>query len=149
MAQKQSQEDQAALAALLTADLDDLADLPAFTVFPPGNYDVSLGLATKMIGEHPSVEATLTLVAVCEMADPTQTPPAVGDECNTAFMMDNEIGQGKFKEFAQPLKAHFGVSKIGDLAGAIKGCVFNVTTNTRVDKKSKREYLEIIKLLVK
>ena len=136
------------LDSLLDLSLDDLADLPEFKVFPPGAHRVVIGLGTKEINKHPSVELKMKLVETVELADPSEEAVAAGTECSVAFMLDNEFGQGKFKEILKPLAAHTGLNKAGEVFEAANGLEVLVVTKTRQNKEKTQTYLDIVKLEV-
>ena len=93
------------LSGLLDSTLDDLADLPEFKTFQPGAHKVTINWEEKVINEHPSVEMKMKLIETLELADASGTPDAPGTETSVAFMLDNEIGQGKLKEVLKPIGA--------------------------------------------
>jgi len=79
---------------LLDVTLDDLEDLPAFVVFPPGAHLCLATLEQKKIGEKPAVELKLKLVEHIELADGAEEPCAAGDESSSLFFLDNVFGRG-------------------------------------------------------
>lgn len=132
--------------SLLDAKLDDLKDMPEFKVYPAGAFKVTMAGDAKKIGEHPAVEVTFTLVEVAELADPTATPPAVGDTCSVAFLLDNELGQGRLKEFLAPLREVFapGDTTIRQVLEASKGAEITIVTKLRADKNdATKKYLQV------
>lgn len=137
------------LNALLETSLDDLADLPEFLVYPPGAYRVSVELASKMVGEHPSIEAKFKVLEVRELSDATAVPPELGAESSMLFQMDNEFGQGKFKEFQKPLRDATGAANLAQLIELTKGMEFTIVTGIRQDKKDKEKfYLDVKKVIL-
>lgn len=109
----------------LDASLDDIADLPAFTAFPTGAYLINLqnGLEPKKIGDHPAIQAAMTLKEIIELhednLDDGEEPPKVGDVATQPFMMDNEFGAGNFKFFSTPI----AVNIIGDKRAKIRSII--------------------------
>ena len=136
------------LDSLLDISLDDLADLPEFKVFNPGAHRCTFKMESKAINNHPSVEVKLTLLETVELADASLEPDAAGTESSVAYMLDNEFGQGKFKEILKPLGAHYGMSKFGEIQEASAGAEVLVVTKTRQNKDKTQTYLEIVSLQV-
>lgn len=136
------------LSSLLDMKLDDLADMPEFKVFPPGAHRVTISWEQKKIGEHPAIELKMKLVETVELGNPTDTPCDAGTECSVAFMLDNEFGQGKFKEIAKTLAAHFGTSSVGKTLEASASAEVLVITKTRQNKEKTQTYLDVVKLEV-
>lgn len=136
------------LDSLLDLSLDDLADLPEFKVFPAGAHRCTMELQSKDINGHPSVELKLRLVETVELANPTDEPAAAGTESSVAFMLDNEIGQGKFKEILKPIAQHYGVGKFGEVQEACKGAEVLVVTKTRQNKEKTQTYLDVVSIQV-
>lgn len=130
--------------ALLDLQLDDLKDLPEFKVYPAGTHIVTIEFDRKVINEHPAIELKMKAVETEELANAADTPLATGDECNVAFMLDNEFGQGKLKEVMMPLSAAFGTESIGATMAAAKGATCRITTKLRTDKNDKdKKYLDL------
>ena len=136
------------LDSLLDISLDDLADLPEFKVFPAGAHRCSMSLESKDINGHPSVELKLRLLETVELASATDVAPEAGTESSVAYMLDNEFGQGKFKEILKPLGAHFGLNKFGEIQEAAKDCEVLVVTKTRQNKDKTQTYLDVVNLQV-
>ena len=137
------------MAALLDSTLDDLADLPEFKVFPAGAHKVSIvSLEPKKIGEHPAWEIRLKLIEHMELTNPSEEPMITGSECSASYMMDNEFGQGAFKDLCKPLAASTGMGSMRDLKDAVKGLEVIVVTKQRKNKDKTATYLDIKKLEV-
>ena len=134
--------------SILDSTLDDLADLPEFAVFPPGAHRVSIEFEQKEVNKHPSIEAKFKLLETVELADPTSDPVAAGTESSVLFMMDNEFGQGKFKEVIKPIAAHLGVTSIRQAIEGAKGMEVLVVTKLRQNKDKTATYMEIASLAV-
>lgn len=107
------------------ADLDDIDDLPSFAVFHSGSVLVNLSKQErKEVGDHDAWVVTATLK---DWLEPTELPlpgeklAGAGDVMDIAFMLDNEFGQGKMKEFLAPFKAKLGLTKTKELWEAIVG----------------------------
>lgn len=141
--------DMTSIDSLLDANLDDLADLPAFEVPPPGAYRASIvGFEKKQIGTHPAVEIKLRLLETLELTNPSDTPVKEGTECSVAYMLDNEFGQGNLKKILTPLAVPTGCSKLSEIMAASAGLEVMVVTKKRSNKEKTQEYLDIYKIEV-
>lgn len=127
--------------------LDDVPDLPSFTPVPTGGYIMGLdeGFEFKEINDHPAFAVRFFVKSVEELKpenlDAGEEPPKEGDTCNIAFLMDNEIGAGMFKKFAEPLQKHTGISSFKGLMAASKGLTVLVAmqrVSGKGDKKDQR-----------
>jgi len=107
--------------------LDDIEDLPGFGAFPTGAYRVALaqGIEFKKINEHPAMQVQMTLKEVLELdpknMDESENPPKEGDMATIAFLMDNTVGQGFYKNFAKPVYEHLGVKSHKEAIEQSKG----------------------------
>lgn len=134
---------------ILDATLDDLADLPAFEVPPAGAYHATiLSMESKKINEHPSMEIKFRLNSTLELANSADTPVADGTETSIAYMLDNEFGQGKFKEVVAPIAEHLGVKSIREVAENVKGLEVMLVTSVRKSKTSDATYLDVKKVQI-
>jgi hypothetical protein len=131
------------LDALLDATLDDLEDLPEFKPFTPGAHQCLATLEAKVVADHPSIELTLKLTETLEQGDPSATPSKPGDEANVLFMMDNTVGQGKWKKVAEVLHAALGTTTNRELVEQVQSMEVVIVSGIRVDKKSGREYMDL------
>jgi hypothetical protein len=133
--------------SLLDGTLDSLPDLKGFSVFPSGAYRVSLpdGLVEKQIGEHPAVELLMRCEEVLELTEPGEEAPAVGDECSSAFMLDNDTGLGFFKEIMKVIIPACGASNIRQAMEACKGMEFVAVLAKTHDKAKDRDYCNVKK----
>lgn len=120
---------------LLSADLDDLADLPSFETPPAGAYILEVTMDVKPVNGKDAVEASIVVVETTELADKEATPVVAGTKFSQLFMLDNEYGVGNLKKFLKPFAAHFGTSKIGELVrDHIKGVTISAIVKNRKDK---------------
>lgn len=107
--------------------LDDIDDLPGFGAFPTGAYTVVLekGIEFKKINEHPAMQIQMTLKNADEVdpknLDEGEDIPKPGDMATVAFLMDNEIGAGFYKNFAGPIYKHLGVKSHKEAIEQSKG----------------------------
>lgn len=133
------------LSDLLDQELDNLADLPSFKVLNPGVHLLRVAsFEEKSIGEHPAIEVKLNLVETIELADHSMEVDAPGTSSAISFLLDNEYGQGNFKEFLKPFGEHLGVTKLRDIMQGAVGMEITAVTKQRVDKKDPEKiYLQI------
>lgn len=124
---------------LLDADLDQIADLPAFEVPPVGHYRLRVSLERKNVNDKPSIEAKLVVKEVLELADANAKKPEVGTKFSQLFMMDNEFGQGGFKEFVKPIVAGMNLpsTKVKDILTAVQNVDIAATVKHREHKDDK------------
>lgn len=125
---------------LMDANLDDLQDMPAFEVPPKGHYKLNVSLESKTVNDKPSIEAKLVVGEVLELANPNDKKPEIGAKFSQLFMMDNEFGQGAFKEFVKPIAAGLGLQnpKISQAFAAIQNVTIAATVKHRVHKEDTR-----------
>ena len=136
--------------SLLDRSLDDLADMPAFKVFPAGGHLCTLQWSQKMINDKPSIIAKLIYKSAVELADPTATPPEPGTECDVAFILRNndggvnEFGEGKWKDILKQLAPKVGGTSPRDIMEKSNNAEVMVVTKVRVNKDTKAENLDIV-----
>lgn len=136
------------LDSLLDGTLDDLADLPEFKPFPVGTHYVVMTLAQKKVGTHPAIEVTMKAIETKELANAEDTPLKQGDETSVAYMLDNEYGQGGFKELMKAAAEKFGVKSNRDLMADLQGAEVLVVTGIRQNKEKTQSYTNIKTLAV-
>lgn len=130
--------------SLLDSTLDDLADLPSFKPFPGGAHRVAVTLDYKEINKKPTVEMKLKMIEAIEISEPTDEAPKAGDECNTLYFLDNDIGQGKFKDVAKIFGESLGISSIRDIIDQTKDIECLVITSVTKDRNdADKVYLNV------
>lgn len=140
--------------ALLDANLDDLADLPAFENFPRGVHRCTVSVTQKSINDKPMMEVKLTGIETVELAAPEEDKPiSAGQVSSSLYDLTNEYAQGAFKKLISPLAAHLGVTSIRDLMEQVEGTEVEAVTAYRKGKVKPGEteapmYFEIKKLIV-
>ena len=139
--------------AILDGTLDDLADLPEFKPYPAGSYIVGLSIKDKTavkdrINGHPGFEFKLKMQEVLELNDKEATPPAVGDETSILYLLDNEIGQGNFKNIMKASAEHFGAKSNRELLADLQGATVMVITKQRANKDKTKMYDDIVEMKV-
>lgn len=136
--------------AILDGTLDDLADVPEFKPFPAGTHKAVISFEAKKVNNHPSVEVKLTAIETIELPDNSGAEPvSPGQEGTVLYMMDNELGQGKFKNLLRELAKHFGEGKTNRqiMEDANKAEVLVVTT-LRPNKDKTKMYMDIDSIAV-
>jgi hypothetical protein len=136
------------LDTLLNSSIDELADLPEFTVLPAGAHKCVINWEAKTINKHPALEMKIKLVETTEMADATVQPLAPGAETSVLFMLDNEFGQGKMKAVMAELAKSTGTSSIKETMEASSGMEVTLITKVRQNKDKTQNYTEIVKVIV-
>jgi len=132
------------LDSLLEGTLDDLADLPEFKPFPNGAHKCTVKFERKEINKHPAVEVGFVMIETLELAAGEETPSTKGATANVAYMLDNEIGQGKFKELMKTFsEAAGGGKKLGELMAEYQNAEVVVVTKKRANKEKTREFMDI------
>lgn len=124
---------------LMDVSIDDLKDLPGFEVPPKGHYKLQVSLEQKVVNDHNSVEAKLTVLETLELGNTNETPVENGTKFGQLFMMDNEWGQGGFKGFALPIAAGLGMVKptIRQVIEKIQNVTIHATIQHRYHKEDK------------
>lgn len=143
---------------LMDASIDDLQDLPAFEVPPKGHYKLAVSLERKVVNDKPCIEAKLVVREVLELADQNEKKPEVGAKFSQLFMMDNEYGQGGFKEFVKPIASGMGLvsPKVSQLIEVVQNIEITATVKHRVHKEDvkkpkeeQRVYANLLGVLVR
>ena len=134
--------------SLLDGSIDDIADLPEFKTFPAGAYNVRIEFAEKEINAKSAIELKLECISVIELNDSTAEPPAPGDETTQLFQLDNEFGQGKFKNIIKVLAAACGTKTARETMEAAQGMEVKVLTTIRHNKDKTQTYTEVAEMSV-
>lgn len=134
--------------SLLDAQLDDLADLPEYGVYPAGTHKVTISFEEKEINNNPAISLNFELIETVEQANPADTPLKAGHKGNCLYMMNNEFGQGAFKKVAKTLAAHLGVSSIREVMEQSKGLEVEIVTKVRQNKDKTQSYTDVVKILI-
>lgn len=137
------------LDSILDGTLDDLADLPEFRPFPAGSHKVTLKLGTKTINKHPSIEVKMTAIETLELpAGSSEEPLQKGAETSVLYVLDNEIGQGKFKNLMAVAAERFGPKTNRELVADLQGCECAVVTSLRPNKDKTKSYTDIVEVVI-
>ena len=122
--------------SILDSSIDDLADLPEFGIYPSGVHRVIINWESKEVNKHPSMEMKMKLIETVELANPAEDQPvAAGTESSSLFMLDNEFGQGAFKQIMKVLAGACGTNKISETVDASQGMEVQVVVAVKPDKK--------------
>ena len=135
--------------SLLDGTLDDLADKPEFRPFPVGTHRVTLNLVDKtapkdQINKHPGFELKIKLIETIEQANPEEAPLQVGAETGILYLLDNELGQGSFKDLLKAAAGHFGAKSNRELIADIQGSEALVVTKQRPNKDKTQTYTDLV-----
>lgn len=135
---------------LLDSTLDDLADLPSFEPFPPGIHRALVSLEVKKINDSDAIEMKMKGVETIELTNPTSDKSIEqGDECNTLFMLGNDIGRGKFKAVAAVFGEAFSLSNLREIIEQVDNIECLITNSVRKDKDDPdKRYMNIKKVEV-
>lgn len=101
----------------LDSDLDDIADLPGFSVFHSGAVLVDvISFEEKKVNEHDAATFKVKLIGDLGWTEPenalSDPYPKPNDTMDIAFMTDNAVGMGFLKQFVAPCAAKFGIKKM-------------------------------------
>jgi len=130
--------------SLLDGTLDDLADVPEFKNFPNGAHRATVTFERKEVNKHPSVEVKLTAMETVELTNPTDdTPLEKGATASVLYMLDNDLGQGKFKEIMKAFAAVHGNKKLTELMEESQNSEVLVVTSQRPNKEKTKMYMDI------
>lgn len=145
------------LDSLLDGTLDDIADLPEFKPFPVGVHQIKIFWELKdkdnkplVINKHPTIKLKCVAVKTVELpAGSEDAPLNEGDETAILFMMDNEMGQGQFKNVLKELAAHFGTKTNRDTLEKSEGCECLAVFSQRPNKEKTKMYngIDTIKVI--
>jgi len=132
---------------ILDLTLDDIADLPSYRPFAAGAHQVLVTMESKEVANKPSIEAKFKLIATMELADENlaeEDKPKEGDEANTLFFLDNEIGLGKFKAFANNFAEFAGTRNLKEIVEAVTEVECVLMNGVKADKNDKTKfYLDV------
>jgi hypothetical protein len=134
---------------LLDATVDDLADIPEFSLYPPGvhlfvmNWDLA-----KKIGDKTMIQLSCKGISTVEKADEKDPDITPGQETNILFDLKSEWGQGAFKKVMAGLAEKFGPMSNRALCEASNGSEARGLFNHNYVKKTDKTYqtLESVKL---
>lgn len=134
---------------LLDAELDDLKDMPEFSVFPNGAHACTVKSFGKIeINKDDYIELVLTAVSTEELSDPSDNPLVAGAEASSVFNMSNEFGQGSLKALLLPLRADLGVTKLGEVMEKLVGTTVLVVTKKTFSKDKTKTYMNVTNITV-
>lgn len=134
--------------SLLDSTLDSLADLPEFKIFPAGAYIGPVTLAVKKMGDNTGIELSFVNQEVSELSDPTAEAPAVGATTSVGFLLNNEYGQGAFKEVISALKEGLQLPETmsnREVMEVSAGTICMVVFGVRPDKNDKTRFYQQVK----
>lgn len=131
--------------SLLDATLDDIADLPVFAVYPAGAHRVLATFSLKDIEGHGACpELKFKLIETVELANSQDEKPEQGAESAALYMLDNEMGQGNFKNAARPFQEALKCASNRELIEQVTDIECVILTGVRKDKNDPdRLYLNV------
>lgn len=134
--------------SLLDSSIDDLCDLPEFSIYPAGMHTVAISWEKKEVNKHPALELKMRLIETVELAQPeADTPPNPGAESSVLYMLDNEFSQGKLKAIMKSLAAELGTGTISETIEASRGMEVNAVCKVRQNKDKTQSYNDIVKFM--
>lgn len=136
--------------SILDGTLDDLADLPEFKPFPAGTHKAVLTMEQKVVNKHPAIEVKLKALETIELPAGSEAEPvSVGQEGTVLYMLDNELGQGKFKKLLKQLAEHYGEGKTNrEIMAESQNAEVLVVTTLRANKDKTKMYMDIDSIVV-
>lgn len=136
--------------SLLDSTLDDLADLPEFLQAPTGAHRAIIeSFDLKKIGEREMVELKFKAIETVELGNPTEDQPMTpGAEYSVVFNLENEYGQGNFKEVMKALTPSVGGGSNREVMANSKGTEVLTVMVRKEDKngvvRSNLKKLEVV-----
>jgi len=126
---------------LMSASLDDLADLPTFEAPPNGSYRLDLTVEAKKKDDGKDVVVFKYIVDACvEQANAAEQPAEIGQLFQEQFQISNDVGAGFFKLNAAVLMPAIGASNFAEFFEKAKGLkVFGVVKQRKVESKEAGE----------
>lgn len=128
---------------LMDASLDDVADLPAFEIPPKGHYKLRLEKFEQVTtsSDKPATSMRIVVVSTLELTNKSEAPIKDGTKFGPLFMMDNEFGQGAFKQVAKAFAKGLGMvsPKVSEIM-ALTNIEFTAAVGQRQDKNDKERF---------
>lgn len=143
--------------ALLDGKLDDLADVPEFKPFPVGAHKIKISWQLKdregkkplVINNHPAIQLNVTGIETIELPAGSEEQPIKPDDTTSVlFMMDNDMGQGQFKNIVRELAAHFGTVSVRETLEKSEGAECLAVFSKRANKEKTRMFNAIDQIKV-
>jgi hypothetical protein len=135
--------------SLLDGTLDDLADFPEFKPFPVGVHRCQLSFEQKIVNKHPAFQVNLKALETVELPSGSEDKPLeAGAETSVLYMLDNEMGQGKFKQLLSALRDHFGAKSNRELIAEATSAEILVSTELRSNKEKTKQFTDIVAIQV-
>ena len=129
---------------ILDGTLDDLADLPEFKPYPAGTHRAVISFEQKVVNKHPSFEVKLKGIETVELpAGSDAEPISAGMEGTVLYMLDNEMGQGKFKQLLKMLAGDDASKTNRQIIEDANNAEVLVVTTLRPNKDKTKMYMDI------
>ncbi len=136
--------------SLLDGTLDDLANVPGYQVYPPGNHKVTINWKKPTKDRPTTIGLELTAIETLELNDSADTPLVPGTKSGVSFKMDNEYGQTAFRAVIAALAEHYGAGTNREIMEKSEGAECLVVTKIRQGKKQEgkpvAEYTDIVEI---
>jgi hypothetical protein len=99
----------------------------------------------KVVNKHPCIEVKLKALETVELPSGSEEEPAsVGQEATVLYMLDNELGQGKFKKLLKQLAETYGTDKTNrEIMEESQNAEVLVVTTLRANKDKTKMYMDI------
>lgn len=150
MAEAQKEAQFKGLEDLFDADIEDIADLPAFETPPPGAYLLGVVMTTKEINDKPAVVADITVVETVELKNTDEdhkhyrAPVKDGTKFSIAFILGNAVTEGRLKQFVAPFAEHFGIKGKGSMGILVRDTIQNVTIAATITNRADKNDPDIL-----
>lgn len=134
---------------LLDKGIDDIDDLPGFSVPVNGVYSLKFSTAIKVVKmkgiEKDCVEANFEVIECIEQNDPEEAATTPGTKFSMLFQLGNEIAEGKMKELLTPIASHFGERSLGKLVTeTCKDLIITAKVARRADKEDSEKFYPVV-----
>jgi hypothetical protein len=132
----------------MDTDLEDIPDLPSFSVWPTGSYAVVIDKwEEKEVADNAGLEITFKLVEKLEVTEEVSESemPKEGDSMSMFYNFDNEFGGGNLKKFLKPFSEHFGAKRVGEILEQINGTACMIVSKRKPSKKDPEKMFADIK----
>ena len=132
-------------------DMEGVADLPEFVLFPIGAHTVKTTMKLDVKDGKRSVKLSFTYVSPMELANPEDAVPNAGDMDSTMYFIDSDYGAGACKKSLSAIMQHFGTTNLRALSEQVIDLECVLVNKHRADKregKQDNKYCDIVSLNV-
>lgn len=121
--------------SLLDNTLDALAELPEMRPYIPGAHQCVMNWIQPTKERPTTIGIKFKLLQTVEQKDPTEPPMNPGTECTISFKLDNEYGQGAFRNVMKSLAENYGAGTNRELMEKSEGAEVLIITSLKTGKK--------------